>query len=53
VATEWLKASHKAFGHSILAHEIAKISKGSGADFLATNSTLPDAHFPSTTMVSS
>jgi hypothetical protein len=33
VVTERLKASHKAFGHSILAHEIAKISKGSGARF--------------------
>jgi len=36
VGTEWLKASHKAFGRSIFAHKIAKISKGSGTDFLAT-----------------
>jgi hypothetical protein len=34
--TEWLKASHQAFGRSIFAHKSAKISKGSGTDFVAT-----------------
>jgi hypothetical protein len=47
------KRGTSAFGRSILAHKIAKISKGSGVDVLAANSTVPDAHFPSTTMLSS
>jgi hypothetical protein len=48
------KAYHKVGGRSIFAHKIAKISKGSGTDFLATQLySAPDACFPSMTIISS
>ena len=50
VGTEWLKAPHKAFKGSTFAHEVAKISKEPGTDFLATQlHSVPDACFHSTT----